>query len=178
MTITIDATVGGASANAFVTEVEQIAYMATRLNASTWTTVSGTTCTNTEKQAMVEASRELSAMAWLGTRTDTTQFLSWPRFDVPDPDSPSGFLYSSAAIPQRVKDATCELAFQFLKLGTEDLAAADPNAGVIESTVDVLTTRWESVSSRPQGLRRFTRMMRWIGPLLADQPGVLQLVRG
>lgn len=178
MTITIDATVGGASANSFVTEVEQIAYMATRLNASTWTTVSGSTCTDTEKQAMVEATRELSAMNWRGTRAETTQLLSWPRWDVPDPDSPSGFLYSSTVIPQRIKDATCELAFQFLKSGTEDLASSDPNAGVVESTVDVITTRWESSSSKPQGLQRFTRIQRWIGPLLEGVPGYLELVRG
>ena len=62
MTISIDATAGGASANSYVTEAEQILYMATRLNASAWTTVEGTSCTDTEKQAMVEATRALQSL--------------------------------------------------------------------------------------------------------------------
>ena len=177
MAVTIDATAGGGSANSFVTEVEQIAYMATRLNASAWTTVSGTTCTNTEKQAMVEATRELSVLNWYGRRTDTVQVLAWPRWAVVNPDSPVGFLYNSAIVPDRVKNATCELAFQFLNAGTTDLAAVDPNAGVIEKTVDVLTTRWNSFR-RPTGLARFPSVTRFIRPLYAGSSSSATLVRG
>lgn len=179
MSITIVATVGSASANSFVTEAEAIAYMATRLNASTWTTVTGATCTETEKAALVESTRELSHLSWTGARVDSTQILSWPRQWAVDPDSPNGAwsYYSTTAIPQRVKDACCELAFQFVKAGTTDLAAVDPNAGVIEKTVSVLTTRWQPFA-RPTGLARFPSVLRFIKPLLTSQSGIVPTVRG
>lgn len=179
MTLTIVATAGSASANSFVTEAEVIAYVATRLNASSWTTVSGATCTETEKAALIESTRELSALTWKGSRVDSTQVLSWPRQWAENPDSPNGAwdYYATTAIPQRVKDATCELAFQFLKAGTTDLAAADANAGVIEKTVSVLTTRWQPFQ-RPTGLARFPSVLRFIRPLLAASPGTVSVVRG
>lgn len=178
MTITIDATAGGAAANSYVTEAEQIAYMATRLNASTWTTLTGSTCTETEKAAMLEATRELSALEWTGRRSTTTQTLAWPRWYVCNPDSPVGFYYDSSIVPDRVKSAACEWAFQFLKAGTTDIAALDTNVGVIEKVVGPLTTRW-SDHTRPQGLARFPSVRRFIAPLLVTQgPYQSTLVRG
>ena len=94
-----------------------------------------------------------------------------------NPDSPVGFLYTTTEIPQRVKDAACELAFQFLNLGTTDLAAVDPNAGVIEKRVDVITTRWDT-NRRPQGMQRFPSVLRSIRPLLESQVSQTTLVRG
>lgn len=179
MSITIVATVGSASANSFVTEVEQIAYMAARLNASAWTTFSGSSCIETEKAAMIEATRLLSALTtWNGMRVDTTQALAWPRQWARDPDVTwFGWNYfSTTAIPQRVKDATAELAFQFLNAGTQDIAAADPGQGVVEKTVDALTTRWNW--ARPQGfLERFPSVSRYIHPLLAVSGNASRLMR-
>jgi len=178
MTLTIDATAGGASANSYVTEAEAILYMAARLNASAWTTVSGSTCTELEKTALIEASRELSALEWKGRRSTTTQVLAWPRWFVENPDSPVGFYYDPAIVPQRVKDACCEWAFQFLKAGTTDIAALDTSIGVIEKTVDVLTTLW-SPFSKPQGLARFPSVKRYIAPLLGSLSSYqTTLVRG
>lgn len=179
MSITITATVGSASANSFVTELEQISYMATRLNASSWTSVSGTTCTEDEKKAMIEATRELSALAgraWVGTRVDGTQALSWPRTNAVNPDT--GFYYSTTEIPQRVKDATCELAFQFLKAGTTDLAAADSAAGIKSKTVDVLSTTYLDPRERPDGLARFPRVLGWVSPLSTPTSTTFPVVRG
>lgn len=177
MSITIDASAGGASANSYVLESEAIAYMATRLNASAWTTFDGTDCTDTEKIAIAEATRYLSSLSWKSRRATTTQVLEWPRWGVQNPDSPLGFLYQTTCVPTRVKDATCELAFQFLNLGTTDLASIDPNTGVIEKTVDVLTTKY-SVYQRPTGLSRFPLVMRFIKPLLDGQTNQTTLVRG
>lgn len=177
MAITIDATAGSAASNSFVTEVEQIAYMATRLNASAWTTITGSTCTETEKAAMIEATRQLTLLHWEGDRVDTTQIQAWPRQWAVNRDDPNQDYFSTTVIPQRVKDATAELAFQFVKQGTDDLAAADPNAGIIESTVDVITTRWETSGSRPQGLNRFARIVQLVSPMLDSTSGV-SVVRG
>jgi hypothetical protein len=178
MALTITATAGASDANSFVTEAEQIAYMATRLNASTWTTVTGSTCTENEKKAMISATRLLSSRTWQGRRTDTVQVLSWPRWGVHDPDSPSGFLIESTVIPQRVKDAACELAFQFLNLGTTDLFAVPERDGVIEETIDVLTTRWSDRHNQPVGLDRFPLVLDLVRPLLAGSSVSTTLVRG
>jgi hypothetical protein len=182
--ITIVATVGSASANSYVTEAEFIARAATRLNVPSGTTVTGSTCTETEKAALIEALRELEVLPWIAGRTDGTQALAWPRLYAENPDAPSlfgsvsatDFWYDDDAIPQRVKDAQIELAFEFIRAGTTDLAAADPNAGVIEKTVDVLTTRWQP-HQRPTGLGRFPRIQALLGPLLRTGAGALEIVR-
>lgn len=179
MTLVIDATVGGLTSNAFVTEVEAIAFAATRLNLTGWTTVTGTSCTPTEIQALIEASRELSAMLYQGYRTNAAQALGWPRQMAINPDATSSYytLYDENLVPQRVKDATCELAIAFLAAGTTDIAGLDSTNGIIEKTVDVLTTRWAAPSQRPQGLARFPRVLRQIAPLLAVGIGQSRLVR-
>lgn len=179
MTLAIDATIGGRTSNSFVTEVEAIAFAATRLNLTGWTTVTGTTCTPSEIQALIEATRELSVLSYQGYRTDVTQALGWPRLMAVNPDATSSCyaLYDATVIPQRVKDATCEFAIAFLAAGTTDIAGLDSTTGIIEKTVDVLTTRWAAPSQRPQGLARFPRVMRQIAPLLTVGPGQARLVR-
>lgn len=175
MAVVIDATVGGAASNSFSTLAESETYMESRLNGATWTAAT----TDNKNRALVEATRLLSIKQWRGERASSTQALAWPRFNAPDPDNPNGWYYESDVIPQRVKDATAELAFQFIKQGTDDLAAADVNAGVVEKTVDVLTTRWESSFSRPTGLARFTLLQQLIRPLLyGTSVNQTTLVRG
>lgn len=180
VTLVIDATVGGAAANAFVTEAEQIAYMAARLNASTWTTVAGVSCTETEKAAIIESTREVSYKQFLGTRATSTQSLSWPRWFVLDPDAPTwGYVYfAQTVVPQRVKDATMELAFQFVKAGTTDIAALDPLYTIKRKKIDVLETEYDS-NRRPVGLRRYPRVWERLAPLLATgATGVTTIMRG
>lgn len=179
MSITITATVGSASANSFVTEAEAIAYVVTRLNApSGWTTFAGSTCTESEKKALIEAQREINAMEFVGNKASADQALQWPRDVAPDPDSPTGWYYSSVVIPQRVKDAQMEYAWQFIKAGTTDIASADSEQGVILKTIGPITTQWESSHSRPTGLSRFPRVMALLRPLLAGSGASLRIVRG
>lgn len=177
MAITITATAGSASANSFVTEAEVIAYMAARLNASTWDTVTGVDCTETEKAALVEATRELSNRNWKGLRVDDTQALSFPRQYCPNPDSSIGDWYATTVIPQRIKDACCELAFQFVKAGTTDVAAEDSKWGVSSQTVDVIGTSYEA-HMRSRGLARYPRIMALISPLLEGVGLTARVVRG
>jgi hypothetical protein len=151
---------------------------------STWVTVSGSTCTEAEKAALVEAQRELTHLAWKARRTDATQVLAWPRSYVEDPDAPgvgntptyADLYFDDDEIPTRVKSAQIELAFEFLRAGTTDLAAADPNTGVIVSTVDVITKQWQPYQ-RPTGLARFPRVVALIGPMLASTAGSLEIAR-
>lgn len=180
MAITIVETPGDAAANSFVSATEMTAYCAARLNAAIWTGA------DAQLPALVEATRDVSLLAYTGERVTATQALSWPRSDAPNPDAPlidslgltEPGLYAEDEVPQRVKDATCELALQYLKAGTSDLAALDATIGIIRKTVDVLTTEYASPTLRAQGLARFPRVMAYLAPLLdASATGGLTMVR-
>ena len=124
MAVTIVATVGSASANSYVTLAECTTYMEARLNSDAFDDA----VADDQNRALVEATRELTVLPWDGLQVTATQALAWPRQWSRDPDSPVQDYFDTDVVPQRVKDATCELAFQFLKAGTTDLAAesADP----------------------------------------------------
>lgn len=187
MAVEIKADVGAADANSFVTEDEMTAYCEGRLNASIWTG------DEAQVAALVEATRDLTLMEWEGIRASSTQALAWPREYVPNPDlrldnfservydllnHNAPVYYLNSEIPKRVKDATCELALQYLKAGTSDpVAVRDTNAGVIEKTVGPLTTRWESSKAKPEGITKYTRVMGYISPLLKASRGGIALVR-
>ena len=76
-------------------------------------------------------------------------------------------------MPQRVKDAACELAFQFLNYGTTDVASADPTATVKRKRTGPLETEYFAPYNRPRGLARFDRVMLLIAPLLSSGAGVV-----
>lgn len=176
MALIIDASVEGASSNAFVTLAEATAFMEARLNGALWTAAS----VDDTNRAIVEATRELSSRQWVGQRTTTTQALAWPRAWALDIDIPWGGnpYFVSSAIPQRVKDATCELAFQFIKAGTTDVAALDPNIQVIQKVVGPLSTTYAAPYQRAQGLDRYPSVMRYIRPMLASSGASVDVVRG
>lgn len=176
MPISIDATVGGASANSFVTLAEATTYLSGRLNATLWDAA----LTDPQNRALVEATRELNNLAYDARRATNTQALQWPRFFAKDPDAAyfQVWYFDSTVIPQRIKDATCELALEFIKAGTSDIAALDPTIGVIEKTVDVLTTRYAEPEKRRKGLARFPRVWSLVSPLLEGSVGQVPTVRG
>ena len=182
MPVSIVATSGSASANAFVTLAELTTYMEARLNSTTFDSAT----TDTKNRAIVEATRELTRLAWEGSRTDTVQALSWPRSYAIDPDKPAPTLLGDIAelyfdedeIPQRVKDATCELAFEFIRAGTTDIATYDATFNVKSKTVDVLSTEYVDQWQRPQGIARYPRVIALVGPLLDPQAGGLEMARG
>lgn len=180
MAITIVATAGASTANSFVTQAEQIAYMAARLNSDTWTTKTGSTLTETEKAALVEATRDLNVKGWLGERVDDVQALAWPRQNVINPDDPSLSYYATTAIPQRVKNACMELAFQYINAGTTDLASltSQEQTAIKRERVDVLETEYFEYN-RPMGLEKYPRVWDEISPLLVSSSGfTMHLVKG
>lgn len=175
MAVVIVATAGSASANSFTTLAELTTYMEARLNSTNFDSAT----TDSKNRALVEATREISGLnSWVGSRTDDTQALSWPREFAPDPDVWTQTYYANTEIPQRVKDATMELAFQFLNAGTTDIAALDPNIGVRVKTVDVISTEYFDPGQRAQGLRRYPRVWRYIAPLMASSGSQINIVRG
>ena len=173
MAIAIDATAGGASSNSYSTLAEALTYMSGRLNSSLWDNAT----TDSQNRALVSASTELTALSWDGSRATTTQALAWPRWAALNPDSPVGFLYTSDIVPDRVKNATCELAFQYLVAGTTDIATLDPMLGIVGESVGPISVSYQPYQ-KPQGLARFPSVMRFIRPLLSSVANSTPILRG
>ena len=174
MAITIIATAGSATANSFITLVEAETYMLGRGNKTLWDAA-----TDAAKDiTLAEATQEIDLRCFIGRRTDSTQALDWPRQDATNPDDPILSLFDTDVVPTRIKNATAELAFQFHKAGTTDLAAIDAKANVKRKQVDVLETEYFASSTTPSGLARFPRVMGYIRPLLANAGLSTQVIRG
>lgn len=182
MPLVIVATPGAADANSFVTAAEMTAYCEGRLNASAWTGA------DAQLPALVEASRDISYLYWKGSTVSAAQALAWPRAYVQDPDAPYDdeaitlddiVYFPETEVPQRVKDATCELALQYLKAGTTDLAMPDPTDGIVRRQVDVISVEYTDNGTRvTKGINRFPRVMAYIGPMLAAGAGNKVVLRG
>src|ERR1041385_7794064 len=175
---TIIATPGSATANSFVTLVEGDAYCDGRSNASAWNDESDD---DKKARALIDATRELSNRNWIGSgRGDPTQALAWPRAFALNPDVAwMGYAYyTQTEIPKRVKDATCELALQFLIMGTTDLSSLDPSYNLKRKRTDVLEKEYFEPGQRAIGLDRFPSVMRFVAPLLVGSGLNAPLVRG
>lgn len=182
MPLAIVATPGAADANSYVTASEMTAYCEGRLNASIWNASAA------QLPALVEATRDLSSLVWKGSTVSSAQSLAWPRAYVEDPDAPYDdeaitlddiVYFPEDVVPQRVKDATCELALQYLKAGTTDIAMPDPTDGIASKQVDVLAVTYTTNGTRvTKGLGRFPRVMAYIGPMLAAGAGNKVVLRG
>ena len=104
----IDATVGGADANSYVTLAEMTAYAATQSWNATWTAY-----TQDKKEiSLISATKWLDTLTYSYSRNETTQKLSWPRtgatFDgvtisnrhtCPDQDGTNGTVLAASARP-------------------------------------------------------------------------------
>jgi hypothetical protein len=180
MALVIVATPGSATANSFVSLAEWTTYMESRLNDGAFTDADD----DTKNRALAEATRELTALFYDGERTTETQVLAWPRDSAPDPDAPFDAFgaevdFDDDVIPERIKRATYELAFAFLKAGTTDLASLEPGLEVKrKKLIDVLgETEWFPPGDRVRGLARFPAVMREIRPLLSHATYGNEVVR-
>lgn len=109
----IDSTVGGNSANSYISEAEAVAYFSGRLNADSYT---GATA-EVQERALRTATVFLdSRIRWIGDIKDQTtpQSLAWPRVYDINADTPEDILVLGQAIPQDLKNAQAELALYLL----------------------------------------------------------------
>lgn len=179
----LEATSGHASANSFVTMTEAEAYFDARLTADRW----NATTESDKIRALIEATREISALPYQGSRSTSTQALSWPREYAPDPDVSLSDLtddypyYPDTEVPQRVKDAQCEYALAFLvaKAAGTDLAVSDESLNVLKQSVEgAVSTEYVEPAKRVRGPARFPRVMAYLQPLLdPTKVGGLTVVR-
>lgn len=186
MTLVLDATVGGASSNAYCTIAQADAYFEARAFGSAWTLAAAGATLAAEEQAIVMATSLLERERWLGTKGATpagglTQRLAWPRRWAPTleydaaPDViteyfvDTSLLYHSAlSIPRPVIEATCELALEILRAGTTDPFARSGfgDQNVKAKQIDVLSWTFFEPQHQARGLDRFPTVLTLIRALL------------
>ena len=107
----LDATLGGASANSYVTVAEADAYFATSFGRTAW----GSASAANKEIVLIESTRLLDLLvSWKGYVKSDTQALRWPRTHVPNID---GRYISDSIVPKDVKNAVFELAYSLLSNG-------------------------------------------------------------
>jgi len=121
MAITIDATVGGASANSYLTLADAQALidgMVENDDVTAWASAT----TDQKNRALYSATQRLDRERFLGARATDTQALQWPRTGVRKPDTyintyATGFpfrittdYFTDTEIPDQVKQAQAVLA--------------------------------------------------------------------
>lgn len=108
--MSLDTTIGGSSANSYVTLTEAANYLADRVGYESWS--NGNYSDAQKEAALKDATQMLDQFAWLGDAVTGTQALQFPRYRI---YKRTGWLwYSSEEIPQEVKDAQCLLGFELL----------------------------------------------------------------
>lgn len=138
MTVTVDATVGGANANSFITVATANDYANNALSVTAWT---GAT-TDDKSRALIMATTDLQPLAWVGTRATDTQALAWPRTDAVINGRP----IADDVIPREVQQATFDLALSILEgtsaTGGGDLVPGVPNGDLKRLKLDVMELEW------------------------------------
>lgn len=103
--------------NSYINLTNADTYFADRLNSDVWDSA---TASNKEK-ALIQATKILDSMTFIGTRSKSTQILKFPRL-FPIDFTLDGFIIDSATVPQNILDAVCELAIYLL---SEDYTASN-----------------------------------------------------
>lgn len=125
MALVLDANPGSVTANTYALLVDAEAYALTLPVVNSW---SGATDPQ-KNAALVQATRMMDAMRWVGLRGSVAQPLQWPRTFVVDRE---GWFVSSSTIPTKIRDACCEFAIRLIA----DDRAAD-SGGLTPETLKV-----------------------------------------
>lgn len=113
--MSLDATVGGANANSYVTQAEFEAYLEERLHVPAALLEGGSATDEQKEAALIWATRVLDAnTCWTGSAATETQALNWPRSGM---FSKNGFAIPEDEIPKALKNAQSEMAM--LLFGTD-----------------------------------------------------------
>lgn len=108
MAATIDATVGGVSANAYCTLAEANAFIETHPYTTAWDAAT----TDTKNRAIITATRLLDErVEWHGAPATTTQRLAWPMSGMVDRN---GNAIEDDELPEALKQAVAEYARQLV----------------------------------------------------------------
>lgn len=109
MSLIVETGSGLPNAESYTSVADADAYFIAR-GSTEWTAILPTTAAKEIALRLATQAIEVWFVGrWLGTRINQTMSLSWPRYSVYEDD---GYSVSSSAVPQRIKDATCELALR------------------------------------------------------------------
>lgn len=169
MSLIVEDGSGKSDANAYVSVAECDAYHTLYTGSTYW---SGS-LTAAKERAIVTATQYLDAEfegRWRGSKSGSSQALAWPRFDAVDND---GFAIDSDAVPQKLKDACCELALRVV-LGDSLLGVVtEPGDVAAESvTVGPITASVDYVTGRPAGGNQYPKVEALLKSLIEDSARV------
>lgn len=123
MPAAIDATLGGTSANSYVTLAAANTYFETVPDSSTWTNKTD----DQKNRSLISATRWIDALTFYGDRCTETQALKWPR----DEYKVDGIDLSCTLIPEGIKVATYELARAFAN-DTDAITGTSGTTGIYD----------------------------------------------
>jgi len=148
--MSLDATVGGAASDSYLTVAEADVYHNARLHNDEWIDADPPD----KEKALKWATRLLDNLDWVGNASDqNVQALRWPRYDVYNRESD---YYDYDIIPQWLKDATSEMAwlliisdttrdadtkgYHMIKVGpiTLQINPADRSVSILESVMSMV----------------------------------------
>lgn len=185
MAITLDPTVGGASANTYISRTDADTYFEGHSFASTWSAAA----MGNKDIALAHATRILDRIKWAGTKGSSTQALAFPRRWVPTleydaaPDyvaedfvDESVMYYDDETLPTPLVRATCELALELLKSGTSDPFAKDANR-VQSKTVGPLSTTWFDSQDAVRGISRFPHVIGLVQHMMRSGVDGIEVIR-
>lgn len=162
--MSIDATVGGATANSYLDVTAFKALATTRTNVPTASDADIAT-------ALMAATARLEQEHYVGYRTNpAAQALKWPRVPIMDDD---GWLYDPQTIPAPVLQATTDLAIELLR----DATFLD-RSGLLQFeslTVGPIDLKPKMAALAPGQLPAST--MRWLSPF-RQGGNQAQIIRG
>jgi hypothetical protein len=160
---TLDATVGGAASNSYVTRAGAQLYMDTRTDVSAWTAAADAD----KDRALIMATYRLEQEEYLGAIRSYDQALKWPRGGLTDED---GRLYDPDAIPAPIQRACTALALAILAGGVT-LADSGLEAfiNVQVGSLNVTPRAARVAGTLPADVQRFLRGL-WVSTSGLSRP--------
>jgi hypothetical protein len=169
MALVVEDGSGLSNAEAYISEADADTYFTAHGDPTTWTNAT----TAQKEVALREGTAYLDlnyGLKWKGTRSSTTQALTWPRQNCAGLDSEA---IASTAIPQQLKDANCEAALDYLTDGDLFPDVTGSEVGAKRTRVKVGEIEEEVEYAGTKTLRKvYQRVHKLIAPFISSA-GVL-----
>lgn len=176
MALIVEDGTGKVDAESFISVADASTYHTARGNAA-WAALASDTVREQNLRKATDYMEEVYRLRWAGYRKTDTQALSWPRYEVPRPDSAAnasyGYgvgYYASDSVPDEVKKACAELA---LKASAGELAP-DLDRTTTSETVGPISVTY-AVGARETV--KYRAIDNLLAPLLSGNANSLKVVR-
>lgn len=143
MTVTVVATAGASDANSYLSVAAADSLANLQLGTLSWSSAS----TDNKGRALIQSTRLLDELSWIGEKAASTQALLWPRKEAECGD----WSFASTEIPPQLKQACFDLAEYLLGqdqpvrsagAGSSELIPGIPNANLRSASVDVISVEF------------------------------------